>query len=106
MIQTMRLLKAALLIPLLGVTACDPFTRPGTWNPARLNDANLAAMAAYPADLTAGQGEPDSLGAEAVPAVQRLLTDRRRPLPKVNASTLQDTTDQPAAGNGNVSAQP
>lgn len=69
---------AVLLASCLGVAGCqyDPWQREGTWTPTSVNDANLAAMVANPADLYGNPGSAFSRGSAAVPAVDRLLTDQ------------------------------
>lgn len=87
-------MRIPLLVLLLGVAGCtaDPFERPGTWSlpygSINSNDANLRVMLQDPRDLVAGRGEEASLGAEASPPVRRLVTGRRPPLPRANASNV------------------
>jgi hypothetical protein len=71
-----------------GCSHLDPFERPYTWSPLGNNDANLRVMVADPNELNTGVEEPGSLSAEASPAVKRLLTGRRRPLPITSASQI------------------
>jgi hypothetical protein len=75
----------------MSLAACtDPVDRPGTWNTSAMtNDANLRVMVADPHDLVEGKGQEGSSGAEAAPAVTRLLTGRRYPLTLENTSDLQ-----------------
>ena len=85
----MRKMPCLMLVLLAaGCAHPDPFERPHTWSPTGSNDANLRVMVANPNDLSAGVEEPGSLSAEASPAVRRLLTGRRRPLPDTNASPI------------------
>ncbi len=81
-------LLAVLLASCLGVAGCqyDPWQREGTWTPTGVNDANLAAMVANPADLYGNPGSPFSRGSAAVPAVDRLLTDQVR-IPRSSTTT-------------------
>jgi len=69
-----------LLSPFLGACNYDPALRPGTWLPSGVNDANLAAMVANPADLYGNPGSRYSRGSAAAPAVNRLLTDKVKAL--------------------------
>ena len=92
-----------LLLPLAGCnTAGDPFARQGTWNPQGVNDANLRVMVEDPRDLVQGRGTDTSLGAEAAPGVDRLLSGNRFPLPAVSTSTVSagaaPQQQPPAAG--------
>jgi hypothetical protein len=93
----MRKVHCLMLVLLAaGCAHPDPFERPHTWAPTGDNDVNLRVMVANPNDLSTGAGEPGSLSAEASPAVRRLLTGRRRPLPNTNASLIGETTAPPA----------
>ncbi len=50
-------------IALLGIAGCaqtDPFTKAGIWKPVGVNDANIAAQLADPADIA--RGRPASSG--------------------------------------------
>ena len=69
---------AVLLACCLGVGGCnyDPWHREGAWTPTGVNDANLAAMVANPADLYGNPGPSYTRGSAASPAVDRLLTDQ------------------------------
>ena len=69
---------ALLLPPLLSACDYDPALRPGTWLPSGVNDANLAAMVANPADLYGNPGSRFSRGSAAAPAVNRLLNDKAK----------------------------
>ena len=73
---------ALLLSCCLGVGGCnyDPWQREGTWTPSGVNDANLAAMVANPADLYGNAGSPFSRASAAAPAVDRLLTGKTKTL--------------------------
>jgi hypothetical protein len=77
----------------------DPYQRPGTWVPDGANDANLRAMVVNPHDLVEGTGERVSSGAEAAPPVGRVLTEKRYPLPNLNAAPIDVfNQQQPAQG--------
>jgi hypothetical protein len=106
----MRFIPAALLLCLLAGCDQDVIDKPGTWSlkPAGLdaNSANLRAMVANPADLSAGTGEEDSNGTLATTPVQQLLAGRRARLPSVNASTVGasgSSGSQPSAGGTGAS---
>ncbi len=79
---------SCLMLVLLAAGCTDPFVRPYTWSPLGNNDANLRVMVADPNDLNTGVEAPGSLSAEASPAVKRLLTGRRHPLPITSASQI------------------
>jgi len=57
---------------LAGCAQTDPFNRAGIWQPSGANAANIASMAANPADLTRGRGDPPSNLRTATGAVERL----------------------------------
>jgi hypothetical protein len=81
------LLPAGLLLATL-VSGCaqdDPYTRDGMWQPEGINDQNLAAMAANPADLLHGHGESRPQPRLATVAVTRLLAGSPTPLPVISA---------------------
>ena len=90
-----------LLLPVLCGCVQDPFERPGTWQPAAHNENNLRAMLAEPHDLTYGRGATTSRGTAGAQAVERLLTDRRRPLP----STQPQATINISSGNNGTDAR-
>ncbi|HEX2526652.1 MAG TPA: hypothetical protein VHL31_10200 [Geminicoccus sp.] len=71
------------LLVLLSLAACnaDPYDRPGTLQPAGVNDLNLQAMLVEPAHLHHGIGAVGSHGPTAADAVDRLLNGKRYPLP-------------------------
>ena len=86
-----KLVGSALLLSCcLGVGGCsyDPWQREGTWTPSGVNDANLAAMVATPADLYGNAGSPFSRGSAAAPAVDRLLTDQVKVFKNVTTSSV------------------
>jgi hypothetical protein len=73
---------AGLLLALLALGGCavtDTYSRPGTWHPDRANAANLAAMAANPADLLHGRGRDGSDSALAAAAIERLWDGSQQP---------------------------
>lgn len=78
-------LKSVLLLSLLAaLPACDtldPFRREAAWRPGGVNEANLAAMTAEPAERVQGTGAATVQGHRAVTAIERLRTDRVRALP-------------------------
>jgi hypothetical protein len=94
----------------LTVAACTPdypFDKPGTWSIDQYgiaNDANLRAMVANPRDLIAGSGESTSLGAQASPAVSRLFSGKRTPLPALNTLDLNVIPLEPPPAPGGENA--
>ena len=71
---------SALLAFLSGCAGPDPYDFPKTWRPTGANDANLAAMAARPADLAHGRGTGPADGQVITMAVDRLRSGRVKPL--------------------------
>lgn len=65
---------------LAGCAGPDPYHFPHTWRPTGANDANLAAMAARPADLARGRGTGPADGQVIATAVERLRSGRVKPL--------------------------
>lgn len=57
---------------LAGCNQIDPYQRSGTWKPAGVNDANIAAQAANPGDLVQGHGMTDGNRRVATGAVTRI----------------------------------
>ena len=94
------------LLLLAGLTACDrdPYEAPGTWQSKGLNDANLRVMVANPHDLVEGDAAAGTTGNSAVPAVQRLVDDKRRGLitdGSTNAVGAQGGAGGAGTGGGN-----
>ena len=80
-------LAAALLVMLTGCEERDPLRRTDVWYPTGANAANIAAMVANPNDLIRGRGAHGGDGTEAATAVDRLWTDKTKPLPHINDSS-------------------
>jgi hypothetical protein len=79
----------------------NPYYREGNWRPTGANDFNLRVMAAQPRDIAAGSAEAGSDGQAAADAVDRLRTDRVRPLPVMNVSPVAPTPPgQGGSGGG------
>jgi hypothetical protein len=84
-------MRSILLLVLLGGCAHDPFNPyeiPGTWRPLGANEQNLRIMAARPADVLGGVGDPGSDGQRAGHAVERLREGRVKPLPDSGVARL------------------
>ena len=85
-------IRLLLALPLLAATAgCDmfdPYKREGTWRPSAANEQNLAIMAVKPAERVRGTGAEGALGSTAAAAVERLRTDRVKPLPDTGIARI------------------
>jgi len=93
--MTRSRLPALLLLPLLATAAActdDPMERPGTYQVRGVNDANLRAMVANPADLQRGQEALTSRGAAAAEPVNLLRAGKRPPLSAPQKSGIQINT--------------
>ncbi len=100
----MRRSLPALLL-LLPLAACgsdlgEPYTRPYTWEPAHVNEANLQAMVADPRDLVLGRDAASVPSQGAALAVARLRADRVKPLPDSGLAKLVITGTPQAAPAG------
>jgi len=92
-------LRAALgLLLLSGCAATDPFHRPGAWRPEGVNQANIAAMVARPADLLRGRDAGGTDSPLATAAVTRLWEGA--PSPAVAAIGVSPAAASPAASPG------
>ncbi|MGI4795254.1 MAG: hypothetical protein ACRYG8_14520 [Janthinobacterium lividum] len=74
---------------LSGCTRTDPLLNRGLWNPSGVNEANIAAMVANPADLYRGVDAPGADGTRAAAAVLRLETNRVKPLASSSITTVK-----------------
>lgn len=93
-----RMPRIALLLALLPTAGCsvvDPFARPGTWDPAGVNHANLVTMVAVPADLAHGVGSGSTDAAQPAAALDRLRQGRVLALPD---STIVDIANGGSGG--------
>jgi type IV pilus biogenesis protein CpaD/CtpE len=93
-------LAAVSLVVLAGCEERDPLRRTDVWYPTGSNAANIAAMVANPNDLIRGHGANGGDGREAALAVERLWTDKTKPLPQVNDSTGAISGGTGAGGGG------
>ena len=103
----MRRYSFLLLLAVAGCTPDYPMDKRGTWHlpETSANDANLRAMIVNPQDLVAGVGENTTIGSQAGPPVQRLITGKRTPLPSsgvLQINVVGSPQQQPAQGGGNV----
>jgi hypothetical protein len=66
---------------LAGLAGCsDPYLQAGTWHATGVNNDNLRAMVADPADLVRGVSQPGTDGQLAAAAVARLRTGHMKAL--------------------------
>ena len=96
----MRSLHVCSLLVLLAGCA-DDFARPGTWQPSRVNDANLRAMLANPADAARGTAAVGERGQSGSLAVEHLEQGKRPVLPDMRLTRVGATTGG-SAGGGNA----
>jgi hypothetical protein len=95
---------APILGLMLALGACAPdsyfppsdFERAGTWQADGVNDRNLRAMVADPAQLTAGAGAASERGAQGAAAVGALASGSRPALP----AGLSDIAPQSGGATG------
>ena len=86
------------LLLLSGCAATDPFHRPGAWRPEGVNQANIAAMVARPADLLRGRDAGGTDSPLATAAVTRLWEGA--PSPAAAATGASPAAASPAASPG------
>lgn len=91
----------AVLALLSGCAGPEPFDRPNTWRPTGANAANLAAMAARPAELARGRGTGPADGQVVAAAVERLRYGRAKPLADGNVGNSPSGASGAAALTGN-----
>ncbi len=89
-----------LVLTLAGCAQTDPYTRDGMWQPEGVNERNLDAMVANPADLVYGHGDTRPDSQLATTAVTQLLAGRAKPLPALSSDTA------PGGAVGATSAGP
>jgi len=81
----------ALSSSLLGLGACstiDPYERADVWRPTHVNEANTELQVARPTDLQLGRGTLTADGDTAARAIDRLRTDKVKPLPDSSISKI------------------
>lgn len=91
--RTLRPALLGLCLPWLlagcgGAGLGDPYARQGSWKPEHVNDANLRAMVADPADLLVGRAGAGASGQTAAVAVARLRADRVKKLPDTGIAQI------------------
>ena len=87
-----------------GPMSLDAIPPDSGWQPQGVNAVNLRLMAADPADLVRGHGDPGTLGDEAVPAAERLLSGHSKSLPTSNVSDLTISDSGSSASSGQAPA--
>jgi type IV pilus biogenesis protein CpaD/CtpE len=89
-----------LLGMLAGCAATDPLLNPNLWQPSGVNEANIAAQVADPADLTHGRAAASGDDGElAAAAVLRLRNGHVKQLPD---SAISDLHVQSAPSSGSA----
>ena len=83
------LLFLAVGLALAGCSKYDPYERAGIWKPSGVNDANIAAMVADPADLTRGREKAGGTVRTATTAVERLWQGGPQQRPQAGQSSQQ-----------------
>jgi len=78
----------------------DPVDGEGKWRPTGLNDANLRAMIVDPSHLQQGVGSPQASGPTGTAAVERLYTDKVKPLPNVRLAPVGGGGGSSSGGEG------
>jgi type IV pilus biogenesis protein CpaD/CtpE len=102
-------MRALLLLLLLLPAACaytDPVYRPGDWMPRGVSDRNLAVMVAEPSDLIYGRGETGADAKLATAAINRLWTDKVKPLPAVGSQSDIAAPPAPQSSSSSSSGGP
>jgi type IV pilus biogenesis protein CpaD/CtpE len=85
---------------LAGCAATDPLLNPSLWHPTGLNEANIAAEVADPADLANGRSAASGAHGElAAAAVLRLRSGHVKALPD---SAISDLHVQAAPSSGSA----
>ena len=103
-------LVVMLILVVGGCRDTDPVLRSDLWHPVGVNETNIAAMVASPADLVRGVEEQGSDGVRAAAAVRRLETNHVKSLPDSGISDLkiqgsgggQGSSDGSNTGGGTV----
>ena len=95
-----------LLLGLAGCAQSDPYTRDGMWQPEGINDRNLAAMVANPADLLTGHGEPRPEPQVATAAVTQFLAGHAKQLPSLSSEAAPGSGSSSGSGSAAPAATP
>jgi type IV pilus biogenesis protein CpaD/CtpE len=93
------LCSATIVLGLLaGCADRDPYRRTDAWYPTGANAGNIAAMVANPNDLVRGHGVQKSDGKEAAVSVERIWTDKPKPLPELSTGQSGSSGGSGAGG--------
>ena len=108
--MTRSLAFSAMCVALLSLAGCnvatrDPWEDPGSWRATGANQANLQAMIANPDDLYGGRGERGTSGVIAASTVNRVLTDKIKPLPSTGSTTFGGGSGGGGGGGQTVAPQ-
>ncbi len=71
---------------LSGCAMIDPYQRPGVWRPMGANEMNFELQVNRASDLVKGRGTDEIDAQSAVAAIERMRTDKMKPLPSASAS--------------------
>ena len=87
--QILFVLGTSTLMSLAACQDTDPLTRQnGDWRPAGVNQDNLAAQVANPADLTRGVADDGEDGDQAAAAIDRLKADKVKAIEHIGLSLV------------------
>ena len=95
-----------LILAVGGCRDTDPVLRSDLWNPVGVNETNIAAMVASPADLVRGIDERDSDGVRAADAVRRLETNHVKSLPDSGLSEIELESNGGGQGSNGTGGSP
>ena len=102
--RTLRLLAPASLLLLAGCNQIDPLERPYMWHPNGSNEANIAAMAVNPSDLTYGRDTSQRRVILESDGVTRLWTGKQLPLLSDTPGSSSSTSSSSGGGTGGSSS--
>lgn len=93
----------ALLCVTAAIGGCmdrDPYRRTDVWRPTGANAANIAAMVADPNDLIRGRGTTRTDTKAPMMAIDRVVTDRPKPLVPIGDQTGSGGGSGGGSGSG------
>lgn len=96
-----RLLLLLTLVATAGCDAMEPYRREGVWRPSGANEQNLAVMSVRPQERVTGTGARGAPGFAAAGAIDRLRTDRVKPLPDTGLARIVTVPNGAPTGSGN-----
>jgi hypothetical protein len=91
------------LVALAGCDQIDPLKRPYMWHATGINDQNIAAMAANPADLVHGRETNQRRVVVESDGVTRLWTGRSLPLLSDTPGASSSTSSSSGGGGASTS---